>query len=622
MHLFFSLILCILFFVEANSLNTKLKNAVRIDRALKFVYQAAPLYSIFSACVVIVLGVLPLVSLYLIKLIIDSVTGLEFGAETGLLDHDFSKPLLYIGMACGIGLLTAFFNFLSDYLKKAQSLAVADYMFSVLHEKSIQADLEFYESSKYRDTLFRAQSEGPYRPTSIVNGLFAAGQSAASFAAVFWLLFMFNPLLPVIMVAASIPGVLLRLKYSEKIYSWQEKRTEDERRAYYFHRMLTGDEHAKEFRLFNLGRHFIDQFKTIRAVLKNEKLYFEKRRAFGDFIAQSSATVTVFASFVYIAFKTAQGTITLGDMVMYFQGFQKGLGFLKTLLESGAQMYEDNLFLSHLYEFLKLEPDIKDPASPLKIPDKIKQGIEFKGVNFFYHNCNKNVINCLNFHIGKGEIVALVGENGSGKSTIVKLLSRLYDPHKGEILLDGRNIKNFKINDYRKKISVVFQDHIKYQLSVKENIYLGDIGQKDNLSEIKKAAAKAGAGKKISDFASGYDTILGRWFKDGEELSMGQWQMMAISRAFFRGAEFVILDEPSSALDPETEMNIFSRLKKLIKGRSALIISHRYSTVKMADKIIVLDKGEIIEQGTHAQLIEKNKKYAGLYRTQAMGYKV
>ena len=603
------------------SLNTKLKNAVRIDRALKFVWQASPFYSMLSGVVVIVLGVLPLVSLYLIKLIIDSVTGLDFNAGTGLLDQNFSKPLLYIGMACGIGLLTAFFNFLSDYLKKAQSLTMADHMYSVLHEKSVKADLAFYESPKYRDTLFRAQQEGPYRPTSIVNGLFAAGQSGASFVAVFWLLFMFNPVLPVIMVAASIPGVLLRLKYSEKIYSWQEKRTEDERRSYYFHWMLTGDAHAKEFRLFNLGKHFIDRFKAIRALLKNEKLYFEKRRAFGDFLAQSSATVAVFGSFVYIAFKTAQGTITLGDMVMYFQGFQKGLGFLKTLLESGAQMYEDNLFLSHLYEFLKLEPEIKDPKSPSRIPEQIKEGVEFKNVDFFYQNCEKNVINCVNFYINPGEVVALVGENGSGKSTIVKLFSRLYDPQKGEILLDGQNIKKFKINDYRKKISVVFQDHIKYQLSAKENIYLGDIDQKNDITRIKEAARQSDADKKISSFASGYDTILGRWFKNGEELSIGQWQMIAISRAFFRGAQLVILDEPSSALDPQTEMNIFSKLKELIKGRSALIISHRYSTVKMADKILVLDKGQIVEQGSHKELIDKNGKYAKLYNAQAKGYK-
>jgi len=606
--------------MNPNSLNTKLGNAIRIDRALKFVWQASPLYSMLSGLVVVVLGVLPLVSLYLIKLIIDAVTGLDFNQGASLFDQDFSKPLLYIGIACGIGLLTAFFNFLTDFIKKAQSLIVTDYMFSVLHEKSVEADLAYYESADYRNTLFRAQREGPYRPTSIVNGLFAAGQSGASFAAVFWLLFMFNPVLPIVMIAASIPGVLLRLKYSEKIYSWQEKRTEDERRAYYFHWMLTGDAHAKEFRLFNLGKHFITRFKAIRKTLKKEKLYFEKRRAFGDFIAQSSATLAVFGSFVYIAFKTAQGTITLGDMVMYFQAFQRGLGFLKTLLESGAQMYEDNLFLSHLYEFLKLKPQVIDPESPEKVPEKLTKGIEFRNVNFSYQNSVKNVINCVNFSIKPGEIVALVGENGSGKSTIVKLLSRLYDPQKGELFLDGQNIKNFRADDFRKKISVVFQDHIKYQLSARENIYLGNIEQKDNILKIKEAGMQSGADRKLSGFPGGYDTILGRWFKNGEELSIGQWQMMAISRAFFRDAEIVILDEPSSALDPETEMNIFSRLKELIKGRSALIISHRYSTVKMADKILVLDKGEILEQGSHEELIKKNRKYARLYSTQAKGY--
>ena len=603
-----------------NSLNTKLKNAIRIDRALKFVWQASPLYSILSGLVVLVLGILPLASLYMIKLIIDSITGLDFTKGTRLFDQDFSIPLLYIGIACGIGLITSFFNFISDYIKKAQALTVTDYMLSVLHEKSIRTDLAFYESPEYMDTLFRAQREGPYRPTSIVNGLFSASQSAVSFVAVFWLLFLFNPWLPIVMTIASIPGILLRLKYSEKIYSWQEKRTEDERRSYYFHWMLTGDAHAKEFRLFNLGKHFITQFKSIRKTLKDEKLYFEKRRAFGDFIAQSSATLAVFGSFVYIAFKTAQGTITLGDMVLYFQGFQKGLGFLKTLLESGAQMYEDNLFLSQLYDFLKLKPQIIEPIIPCKVPEKIKSNLEFKNVGFFYHNNVKNVINCVNFSIKPGEIVALVGENGSGKSTIVKLLARLYDPQEGSIFLDGQDIKNFKTDDFRKKISVVFQDHIKYQLSAKENIFLGDVEQKDDIVKIKKAARQTDVDKKISGFPSGYDTLLGKWFKNGEELSIGQWQMVAISRAFFRDAEIVVLDEPSSALDPETEMAIFSKLKKLMKGRAALIISHRYSTVKMADKILVLDKGHIIEQGSHEELIKENGKYARLYNTQAGGY--
>jgi len=606
--------------MNPNSLNTKLKNAFRIDRALKFVWRASPLHSILSGLIVIILGLLPLVSLYLIKLIIDSVTGLDFNQSTSVFDLDFSKPLIYIGIACGIGLLTAFLNFLTDYIKKAQSIIVTDYMFSILHEKSVRADLAFFESPKYMDTLFRAQREGPYRPTNIVNGLFTAGQSAASFFAVFWLLFIFNPILPIVMVAASVPGIWLRLKYSEKIYSWQEKRTEDERRSHYFHWMLTGDAHAKEFRLFNLGKHFINQFKSIRKTLKKEKLYFEKRRAFGDFIAHSSATLAVFGSFVYIAFKTAQGAITLGDMVFYFQGFQKGLGFLKILLESSAQMYEDNLFLSQLYDFLKLKPQIREPIVPCKPPEKIKNNLEFKNVSFIYHNNEKNVLDCVNFSIKPGEIIALVGENGSGKSTIVKLLARLYDPNQGQILLDGQDIKDFKPDDFRKKISVVFQDHIKYQLSAKENIFLGDLEQKNNMTKIKQAARQTDVDEKISGFPSGYDTLLGKWFKKGEELSIGQWQMVAISRAFFRNAEVVVLDEPSSALDPQTEMAIFSKLKKLMKGRAALIISHRYSTVKMADKILVLDKGRILEQGSHEELLKKNGKYAKLYKRQSNGY--
>ncbi len=606
--------------MKINPLNVKLKHALRIDRALRFVWQAAPGYTLFSGIVIGILGTLPLVSLYLVKLIIDSVSDIIFNTTAGNIPDDFNMSVLYICLAGGVAFLTAFFNFISFYLKKAQSLTVTDYMFSILQKKSLEVDLAYFESPRYKDTLHQAQREGPYRPTSIVNGLSAAGQSGTSFAAVSCMLFVFNPLFPLVMIAASIPGILMRLNYSKKIYAWQQKRTEDERRAFYFNWILTSDLHVKELRLFNCGKYFVNRFREIRNFLKNEQLWFEKRRAFCDFVAQSSATIAVFGSFIYIAARTIQGTITIGDMVMYFQAFQRGLIYLKSLLESGAQMYEDNLFLSNLYDFLKLEPQIIDPEYPVKIPEKIITGIEFKNVKFSYHNCKKRVIKCVSFFIKPGEIVALVGENGSGKSTIVKLLARLYDPDDGAILLDGQDIKNFRIDDYRKKISAVFQDYIKYHLSAGENIYLGDIEQKEDFEKIMAATRQAGADKKILSLSRGYDTILGRWFKKGEELSIGQWQMIAIARAFFRNSELVLFDEPSSALDPETEMKIFSKLKELIKDRSALIISHRYSTVKMADKILVMDKGSIVEQGSHEELMGKDGNYALLYNTYINSY--
>lgn len=602
------------------SLKSKLKNAIRIDRALTFVWQASKKTTIFLGLLVAILGVLPIASLYLVKMIIDQVAALALSPPPSFMDPSFLFVAQLITVACSIGLLAALLGFASDYIKKLQAQTVADYMYAVLHEQSCRVDLAFFESPEYRDTLFRAQQEGPYRPTNIVSGLFAAGQAGASFVAVAWLLAMLNPLFPLIMIAAAVPGILLRLKYSGKIYEWQEKRTEDERRAYYFHWMLTGDAHAKEFRLFDLGRYFIERFRQIRSTLKEEKLWFERRRAIGDFIAQASSLICVFGSFAYIAFRAARSEITIGDLVMYFQAFQRGLGFLKTLLETGAEMYEDNLFLSHFYEFLKVKPNVKSPLLPVPVPEKIKTGIEFKTVDFSYHKNEKKVLNCVNFSISPGEIIALVGKNGSGKSTIVKMLTRLYDPQKGGVYLDGINIKKFDIGLFRKKISVVFQDHIKYYLTAGENILLGDMKRNADAESIRAAAAESGIDKKISRLPNEYDTLLGRWFKNGEELSIGQWQMLAISRAFFRDAEIVVLDEPSSALDPEAEKNLFVSLRRLMQNRSALIISHRYSTVRQADRILVMDQGRIIEQGSHDDLMGLNGEYARLYTTQAKGY--
>jgi len=611
--------------MTSNPLHTKLKNALRIDRALKFVWQAGPGWTLVSGFFVVIQGALPLLSLYLLKLIIDSVSktipfaGVPDPASQSF--HGFSPVVCYIALAGGAGLLTAICSFFSEYAKKAQSLAVTDHMFSVLHEKSISVDLAYYESAKYRDTLHRAQREGPYRPTSIVNGLIFTGQSCASLIAVMWLVVMFNPVLFLVMIAAVIPGVLMRLKYSDEIYSWQKKRTEDERKSLYFNWMLTGDAHAQEFRLFGLGPHFIERFNTIRTVLRREKLGFEKKRALGELIAQSITTIALFGAFLHIAARTAQGAITLGDMVMYFQAFQKGLFYLKSSLEGVAGLYEDNLFLLNFYEFLDLEPSIKE-TQPLKaVPETIKSGFEMKSVTFNYQNCEHNTLNCVNLYIKPGEVIAIVGENGSGKTTLVKLLCRLYDPDKGAVFLDGIDIKKFSVKEYRKKISVVFQDYIRYNLTALENIEMGDIHNDHGMEMVRSAAQKAGIKDHIESLHSGFETTLGRMFKNGEELSVGQWQMMAIARAFFRDADLVILDEPASSLDVNSEYEVFKKFKDLVKNKAAIIISHRFSTVRMADRILLLKDGKIAEEGTHGKLMEMDKEYAALFRKQADQYK-
>jgi ATP-binding cassette subfamily B protein len=602
--------------LTANPLKTKLKSAFRIDRALRFVWQASPGWTVASAALILLQGVLPLLSLYLLKLIIDSTS--EALSATG--SNDFTTIIRYICLAGGIGLLTALCRFLSDYARKAQSATVTDHMYSVLHRKSVAVDLAYYESPELRDTLHRAQREGPYRPTSIVNGLMLAGQNGAALLGILWLLLLFNPLLTLVMLAASVPGVLMRLRYSNRIYAWQKRRTEDERKAHYFSWMMTDSVHAREIRLFGLGNYFIEQFNNIRTLLRGEKLWFEKRRALGDLTAQASATIAVFGALIYIASETVKGQITLGDMVMYFQAFQRGLTYLGTLLESVAALYEDNLFLSNFYEFLDIEPEVTEPASPLPVPEEIKEGITVEGVTFHYQNCEKRVLDYVNFSIMPGEVVALVGENGAGKSTLVKLLSRLYDPTGGTIRLDGTDIRKHKTSNYREKISIVFQDYIRYFLTVRENIRFGDIESDGKDIRTLEAARKAGIHNIINNMNSGLDTPLGRWYKGGEELSVGQWQMMAMARAFFRNADLVILDEPASALDVNTETRIFEQFKELIENKSALIISHRFSTVKLADKIVLLHDGKIVEQGTHEALIRLGGKYFELYQKQAKQY--
>jgi ATP-binding cassette subfamily B protein len=600
------------------STRQKLKRLLHLKRAVRFVWQSAPRWTIANIAIIFVQGVLPLLLLYLMKLVVDSVTiGLEV-ADKGMA---FKEVLFYIVLAGGVTLLYAAANSLSSLVRAHQTQVVADHMHNILHDKSIKVDLEYYESSEYYDKLHRAQQEGPYRPYSIVNGLAQTAQNTVSLLAMAGLLLSFHWGVTAILFIAVFPGVLVQLKYAGKMYNWQRRRTEDIRQTSYFNSMLTWEGYAKEIRLFGLGSLFIDRFHDLRRRLRKEQLDISVRKSLADLAAQSIAAITVFCAYAFIAYRTVQGLITIGDLVMYYGAFQRGLGNLRQVLEGLAKLYEDNLFLSNLYEFLELKPKVTEPQTPCHFPRSIQKGITFDRVSFHYPVNGKKVLRDLSFTISPGETVALVGENGSGKTTLIKLLCRLYDPQHGTISIDGIDIREFNTLELRREISIIFQDYIRYNLTARENIWFGNLDLPSKHKKIFDSAKNAGADGIIDRLQQGYDTILGKRFQSGVDLSIGEWQKVALARAFFRDAQILVLDEPTSVMDAKTEYEVFNRFYRLQNKCTTILISHRFSTIRMADRIIVLDNGMITEFGTHHELMKHGGKYADLFDKQAQNYR-
>lgn len=589
-----------------------------LARAFNLAWSAAPRLAAASAALLVVQSMLPLVALYLVKLIVDAISMVV--ARGSPVEVTTLQPIFaLIGVAAAVALLAALTNSVAGAVGEAHAQFVADHVQDVMHAKSIEVDLAYYENAQYYDTLHRAQQEAPYRPNRIAKGLIGVCQSALSLVAMAALLFSLHWGIALMLLLAVVPEGLVHLRYAGAHYDWRRRNTPTERRARYYNDMLTGNDHAQELRLFGLGDLFVGQYRALRDRLRREGLALLKSRSVRELAAQSVATLAVFSAYVYIAWLTVQGGITLGDLVMYFQGFQRGQEFLRQLLRGAAGLYEDSLFLANLYDFLDLKKKLVEPAHPQAVPRPLTRGIVFDKVSFGYRG--RQVLRDIDLVIPAGATVALVGENGSGKTTLIKLLARLYDPDAGRITFDGIDARNFTTTALRRELSVIFQDYVRYNLTARENIWFGNIESAPDPLQLAKAAKLAGASDLIGHLPNGMETVLGNYFDAGQELSVGEWQKVALARALLREAQVIVLDEPTSAMDASAEYEMFKRFRELAAGRTAILISHRLSTVKMADRIYVLHGGRVVESGTHDELVERAGHYADLFESQASGYR-
>lgn len=591
----------------------KLKTALHIKRAWNLVWRNAPGWTTANIILVLAQGTLPLLTLLVMKEIVDAVA-----AAAGNGDSAFRPVLVWIILAFGLAVLTLVLRLLSEWVSEGQASTVSDAVADLIHRKSTEVDLGYYEDPAFFNTLQRAQQEAPTRPVQIVGGLVESARSIISLSGIAVLLFAFDWWVGVILCVSALPAAWARLVYSRKLYRFESEQVERERGAWYYHWIMTDAAHAKEVRLFDMGAHFMDLFKTLRTELRAGRLSLAGRRALSELAAQAVAVIALFAAFGLIAFQTVAGVITLGAMVMYFQGFQRGLQFLQGLLKGMTGLYESNLFLTHFYRFLELEPTVTGPENPVHLP-RGPVSLAVRQLDFTYPRMDKPALQEINLDILPGQIVGLVGKNGSGKSTLVKILSRFYDPVSGSVTADGVDLRQMDPRQWRRRVAVMFQDFVQYNLTAGDNISLGDADQPRQPLRVAEAAALAGAEPLIQSLPQHYDTLLGYWFNEGRQLSRGEWQKLALARTFYKQADLVILDEPTASLDPLAESELFSRFRQWLGQRSALVISHRFAAIHMADYIYVLDNGRVVEQGSHRQLMQQKGFYSELFLRQTGG---
>jgi ATP-binding cassette, subfamily B, bacterial len=585
----------------------KLRKNLNLKRTIELIWSITKGKVTYTLILILLESLAFIGSLYAFKKLIDIVA----------LPNQSDKQELVI--ICLVAACITTFIFLSlraltSYFTLKQTALINEYVDDKIHSIAVTLDLSFYESPAYFNTLNRARNAGPERPAAILTDIVNIAKNLMTMIILGAALISISWVLMPLLALFILPTLYVRLKFADKLYNWQMSITPIERKTNYLSSLITGDVAAKEIKAFNLGNYFRSMYLNLRLNLLEEKLEINKKAMVNETITNLMAAAGMLSCIAYICINAISGKSTLGDIALFLVVFPQLFAIMQGLSGGISSLYQNNIFLSYLFELFDLENEMKDSESPLTIPQN-SPDLVLDNVNFTYPHSEKIALSNINLKIPSGKVVALVGLNGSGKTTLIKLLCRLYDPSTGSIQLGGKDIKNFRIDDFRKQISVVFQDFVKYNMSVSENIHFGNIDSDIDHDFIVDSAKKSGAHDYISKFPNGYETTMGRIFEDGREVSIGQWQKLAIARAFYSKSQFIIFDEATSALDAKSEQELFDELRKHIGNRGILVISHRVTAVKHADYIYVISEGKISQEGTHEELISATGDYAKLFKS-------
>jgi ATP-binding cassette subfamily B protein len=571
-----------------------------LTRTLKLIARATPGWTSFWITLLLIQGFLPAAIVYLTRPIVNGIVQ--------------GGPILVPAALLAAALLLAeVLRGVTHWISTVQAALVQDHVTSLIQDKSIQADLAFYESPDFYDHLHRARAEAGYRPIALLESLGNLLRNSITLIAMLIVISAFGIWLPIALLASTMPVLGVVLHQANRRHEFHRRTTSLNRRSRYFDWLLTEGEAAPELRLFGLGGYFKRIYQDLRSQINGESITLARRSAIAQILAAVFALVVTGAAMVWMVLRTRSGQMSIGDLALFYQAFQSGLNLSRGLLENFGQLYQNSLFLGNLFEFLALEPKLVSPVKPVAVPERLREGIRFAGVTFRYPGTGKVAIEDFDLTIPAGHLVALVGPNGAGKSTLVKLLCRFYDPDSGSITIDGTDLRHFSVEELRRMMTVLFQQPVHYNATVADNIRFGDVSANGS---VQAAAVQAGADAFIERLPERYNNLLGAWFEKGAELSVGEWQRVALARAFLRKAPVILLDEPTSSMDPWAEAGWLARFRELAKGRTSILITHRFTTAMLADEIHVMDEGRIVESGSHSDLIGRTGRYAEWWKMQ------